>query len=147
MTDRTSSIEWSFRADDALDALRMRQVVRSFLEAESDPTNSDLDGAVLVFGELVGNVVRHAPGQIGVRIEWLDNAPPTLTVEDRGPGVREVPNRPPDHDPWRESGRGFEIVRAIGSHFRVTPRPLGGSRIEVTLPVERRASAEHERPH
>ncbi|MBV9439395.1 MAG: ATP-binding protein, partial [Candidatus Eremiobacteraeota bacterium] len=102
MTERTSSIEWSFRADDALDALRMRQVVRSFLEAEGDPTHSDLAGAVLVFGELVGNVVRHAPGQISVRIDWRDGEAPRLTVEDSGPGLRDVPSLPPDHDPWRE---------------------------------------------
>ena len=69
MSGPRSSIEWQFRADDALDALRMRAVVRAFLVAEADES-SDVDGAVLVFGELVANVVRHAPGAISVRIEW-----------------------------------------------------------------------------
>lgn len=114
----------------------MRAAVRAFLEAEADP-GSDVDGAVLVFGELVANVVRHAPGAIVVRITWNDDGP-RLTVEDRGPGLDELPEPALDDDPWRESGRGFAIVETLARRVRVRKSPLGGARVDVILPVHRR---------
>ena len=134
MSSGSSSVELQFRADDALDALRMRGVVRAFLEAEAD-ADSDLDGALLVFGELVANVVRHAPGAIAVRIEWPDLGPVVLMVDDWGPGIR--PSIPLT-DPMRESGRGIEIVRALSPVVRIVTAPLGGTHVSAELPVWRK---------
>jgi anti-sigma regulatory factor (Ser/Thr protein kinase) len=134
MSSPRSSIEWQFRADDALDALRMRAVVRAFFDAEADE-QSDVDGAVLVFGELVANVVRHAPGAISVRIEWPTDGPAMLYVDDWGPGVRSVAT---STDPMREDGRGMEIVRALSRDLHIASAPIGGTHVSVALPVDRR---------
>ncbi len=131
---RTSSIEWKFQAEDALDALRLRAAVRAFFLAEA-AEGSDVDAAVLIFGELVGNVIRHAPGEIVVAVRW-DEEGPVLRVEDRGPGLDRVPAGSLD-DPWRESGRGFGIVNVLADDIRVEPRADGGTRISVRLALER----------
>jgi anti-sigma regulatory factor (Ser/Thr protein kinase) len=134
MSSARSSIEWQFRADDAVDALRMRSAVHAFLEAEADDA-SDVHGAVLVFGELVANVVRHAPGAISVRIEWPTDGPATLYVDDWGPGVRSVQT---SSDPMREGGRGIEIVRALARDVQIATAPIGGTHVSAELPVDRR---------
>ncbi len=134
MSSARSSIEWQFRADDALDALRMRAAVHAFLDAEADEA-SDISGAVLVFGELVANVVRHAPGAISVRIEWPAAGPAMLYVDDWGPGVRSATK---SDDPMRESGRGMQIVRAIAREVRIVSAPIGGTHVTAELPVDRR---------
>jgi two-component sensor histidine kinase len=134
MSSARSSIEWQFRADDAVDALRMRSAVRAFLDAEADDA-SDVHGAVLVFGELVANVVRHAPGAISVRIEWPTDGPATLFVDDWGPGVRSVAT---SEDPMREDGRGIQIVRALARKLSIVSAPIGGTHVSAALPVDRR---------
>ncbi len=134
MSSARSSIEWQFRADDALDALRMRAVVQAFFDAEADE-GSDVYGAVIVFGELVANVVRHAPGAISVRIEWPAAGPAMLYVDDWGPGVRSVQT---SSDPMRESGRGIEIVRALAREVHIVSAPIGGTHVSAALPVDRR---------
>ncbi len=134
MSSARSSIEWQFRADDAVDALRMRNAVHAFFDAEADET-SDVEGAVLVFGELVANVVRHAPGAISVRIEWPADGPAVLYVDDWGPGVRSAAS---SDDPMRESGRGIEIVRALARDVHIATAPIGGTHVSAKLPVDRR---------
>ncbi|MDQ6926157.1 MAG: ATP-binding protein [Candidatus Eremiobacteraeota bacterium] len=137
MSSTRSSIEWQFRAEDAIDALRMRTVVRAFFVAEADDA-SDIDGAVLVFGELVANVVRHAPGAISVRIDWPAAGPAMLYVDDWGPGVRSVCA---SDDPLREDGRGIQIVRALARDLHIVSAPFGGTHVSAALPVDRRDSA------
>jgi anti-sigma regulatory factor (Ser/Thr protein kinase) len=137
MSSPRSSIEWQFRADDAIDALRMRAVVRAFFVAEADDA-SDVDGAVLVFGELVANVIRHAPGAISVRIEWPAGGAAMLYVDDWGPGVRSVFT---SEDPMRECGRGIEIVRALARDLHIVSAPIGGTHVSAALPVDRRRSS------
>jgi two-component sensor histidine kinase len=134
MSSPRSSIEWQFRADDAIDALRMRAVVRAFFVAEADDA-SDVDGAVLVFGELVSNVVRHAPGAISVRIEWPAAGPAMLYVDDFGPGVRSMCT---SEDPMREDGRGIDIVRALSRGVHIATASIGGTHVSAELPVDRR---------
>jgi two-component sensor histidine kinase len=134
MSSVRSSIEWQFRADDAVDALRMRAVVHAFFDAEADEA-SDVDGAVLVFGELVANVVRHAPGAISVRIEWPSDGPAMLYVDDWGPGVRSVPT---SDDPMREAGRGIQIARAFSRGMHIATAPMGGTHVSAELPIDRR---------
>ena len=134
MSSARSSIEWQFRADDAADALRMRAVVHAFFNAEADEA-SDVEGAVLVFGELVANVVRHAPGAISVRIEWPASGPAMLYVDDWGPGVCSVAT---SDDPMRESGRGIEIVRALSRGVHIATASIGGTHVSAELPVDRR---------
>ncbi len=97
---------------------------------------SDVDGAELIFGELLGNVARHAPGAIDVRLRW--NGPVAiLEVGDSGPGyaIDDV-HLPGD---FSESRRGLFLVASFGRDLRVRHHN-GRTTTTVTLPVTRRRS-------
>lgn len=97
-------------------------------------TRSDLGAAELIFGELIGNVVQHAPGDVCVRLDWNDkNA--TLSVHDQ-----HAPFTPrfrlPD-DIMQEHGRGLYIARVLSTSFNVTHISGDGTKVTVGLPVWR----------
>jgi anti-sigma regulatory factor (Ser/Thr protein kinase) len=98
----------------------------------------DVYAAELVFGELVGNAVRHAPGRVEVTIDWSTSAP-VLHVLDRGPGFRHTPVLP--DDPYSEYGRGLFLISSLTDDFRVSRRPNGGSHARAVLSVGRRRLA------
>lgn len=126
---------WSCVETDARNALGARRDVRDFLRAQAD-AGSDLDASELIVGELVSNVIRHAPGPIGLSVTWSGSRA-TLIVVDRGPGIPPV--RPvPDGD--SESGRGMLIVQALARSTRVERASPDGSRVVVELPVRRAPS-------
>ena len=117
--------------------LRQRRMFRDRVAELATPA-SDVAGAELIYGELVGNAVRYAPGPVEVRLEVDDGDPPVLTVRDHGPGLRCQP-RTPRRDPYAESGRGLGIVELL-AHDLVVDRPSdGGTVIRVVLPVTPRA--------
>src|SRR3981081_140688 len=103
-----NSIEWRFHADDAYDAVGMSESIRAFLCSEASST-AEIEDAVLIAGELIGNVGQHAPGEITITIAWGDGGP-ELCVEDRGPGLTELPHF---YDLWRENGRGFALIHSL----------------------------------
>ncbi len=92
-----------------------------------------LDAAEHVFGELLGNVVRFAPGAIEIVFDWSHEAAPVLHVLDRGPGFMFAPKLPPDV--LSERGRGLYIVWALAEDFNVTPRYDGGSHARAVLGI------------
>jgi anti-sigma regulatory factor (Ser/Thr protein kinase) len=120
---------WRLRADatgfrffipDAALAQNARAIFRRYLEAHATP-DSDLYGAELIFGELIANVARHAPGELETNLSWVE-----------GDAVLEV----------RDRGDGFTLAVALpgdeyGSQL-VHERDAEGSRVRVTLPVRRR---------
>jgi two-component system, sensor histidine kinase PdtaS len=58
----------------------------------------------------------------------------TVTVADNGVGV------PPDFDPETSTSLGLQIVRTLvitelGGRLSITPRPGGGTLVEVDLPL------------
>jgi PAS domain S-box-containing protein len=123
---------WSFDADDGNAAQTARDgFVRELRLRASD--DSDFAGAELIFGELVGNVVRHAPGPVDVALEWRDERA-VLHVVDRGEGFSY--ERPGRVDLLREDGRGLWLVEAVGRGLRTDQLPRFGNHIEVVLPVE-----------
>ena len=92
---------WVFRADDARTAEDARAGFIAFLRTRGVP-DANYAAAELVFGELIGNVVRHAPGPITVEVDW-NAVDPVLHVIDRGPAYdaqaklargRDQPERP-----------------------------------------------------
>ncbi|MDP9017145.1 MAG: PAS domain-containing protein, partial [Candidatus Eremiobacteraeota bacterium] len=91
--------QWSFMADDAMSAQGARSAFLATLK-QRGTDDSDFDGAELIFGELIGNVVKHAPGIIDVCMEWTDSQP-VLHVMDRGPGYSLGKAVLPD-DPFAE---------------------------------------------
>jgi PAS domain S-box-containing protein len=120
---------WSFRADDAATATEIRHDIARCLR-DAGATANDADDAELVFGELLGNVVRHAAGHAEAALD-LSAPHPVLHVLDRGSGFRFYPRLP--QDALSESGRGLYITRAIARDVTVVPRPEGGSHARVVL--------------
>jgi len=91
--------------------------------------------AEVVFGELVGNVVRYAPGIVEVTVDW-SGADPVLHVLDHGPGFQHVPALP--RDVYSESGRGLYLISSLSEDFSVAKRPQGGSHARAVLALDHR---------
>jgi signal transduction histidine kinase len=108
-----------------------RQVAR-FLEQDASE-DSDFAAAELIIGELLGNVIRHAPGPIRVRAEW-EGPEAKLVVEDSGRGF-SLPQPPAGRA--QQSGRGLALVQAFARSLLVRYEPGRGTTVEVVLPLER----------
>ncbi len=126
---------WSFAAAEAGQADFLRPAFIAYLRARGTD-DADYGNAELIFGELIGNVVRHAPGPIAITVRWNREAP-VLVVADRGRGFLPVPPMLPD-TLLSESGRGLFLVNAFGSDLLVEQNPTGGSRVSVVLPIRRK---------
>jgi len=126
------SKRWSFDARDAMSAHGARSSFLAALQAEG-ARGGDYIGSEVIFGELIGNVVRHAPGPIDVTLDWTAHEP-VLHVIDRGPGFLREPKLP---DPLSESGRGLFIIETLARGFEAAPIPGRGTHVIVRLPVER----------
>jgi anti-sigma regulatory factor (Ser/Thr protein kinase) len=131
---RTLLQRWSLHTGDVRSVTASR---RAFAEAFRDHGAADEDVALgeLVFGELVGNTVRYAPGAVEVIVDW-SGPDPVLHVLDEGPGFRHISILPPDV--LSESGRGLFIVRSLTHDFRVSGGPNGGSHARAVLRMRSR---------
>lgn len=128
-------MHWRFESADAHEAHHARsELVAHLRERATD--DSDIDAAALVYGELVGNVVRHAPGPIAVALEWHAGIA-VLRVRDKGPGFDARGIGEPE--PLAESGRGLFIVRTLVPYLRVSRREPGTEAV-AWLPVRRRTA-------
>jgi len=125
---------WAFHSHDAMRAEGARS---QFVERLRDlaTAESDLAAAELIFGELIGNVVRHGPGSIDVDLEW-EGERAVLHVMDRGPHF--TPNAELPDDVWSEEGRGLFLIAALGEDLSYAPLPVRGNHVSVVLPVRRR---------
>ncbi len=124
---------WYFETDTAMDALAVRHLLERYL---TDHCNeADMYPASLIFGELIANVVKHAPGG-GVRV-WLepDGQRYALCIKDEGKGFTELKPALP-LDPHSESGRGLFLVTKMACHFEY--RSDDGFVVRAVLPVTRR---------
>ena len=129
----TNDLLLSFDARDARMAHEARRLVACYLRELGQP-DADYDGSELVFGELIGNVVRHAPGEVEIEVGW-ESGFARLCVRDRGFGYdagRELPT-----DPLSENGRGLFLINALTRRFSVAPRPHGGMEACAILDVAR----------
>lgn len=125
------AVEWAFDSSSEIDAHRLR---REFMELLRKNGTGDFDAAELIYGELIGNAVRHAPGRITVRLDWRDDTP-SLTVHDEGASFGEVTTLP--DDPMSESGRGLYIVKQLACDLHIDDITADGSKITAVLPVHR----------
>ena len=135
-----SEMRWHFEAADVRSAYAMRDEFFRSLLSWCDPDDDELTNCGVIFAELIGNAVRHAPGPLSVSLEVRDGAP-VLHVIDRGPGFAFEPSLPSDI--WSESGRGLFLISQLAQRVEVERLPGLGSHVIVTLPIpsERR----HER--
>jgi anti-sigma regulatory factor (Ser/Thr protein kinase) len=130
-------MDWSLVRSDAVEALSARESISDFLSEQAD-SSSDLDAVEVIVGELVANVIRHAPGPIGIYVAWEDEAA-VLIVADRGRGIPALRSVPSDTS---EDGRGLLLVQALARNVSISAAPDHGSRVIVELPVRRRPAAE-----
>jgi PAS domain S-box-containing protein len=124
---------WAFDAENAQAAHDVRSQLMAYLR-EHAGAGADLAGAELVFGELIGNVVRHAPGPIEVQLDWSDGRA-VLHVIDRGRGFVRDPSLPADV--LSESGRGLYIVSRLTEQLRVERIAGYGNHVAAALRIER----------
>ncbi|HZO94856.1 MAG TPA: SpoIIE family protein phosphatase [Candidatus Baltobacteraceae bacterium] len=124
-----SSGEWRFDVGDSGAAYAIK---REFLHAIAE-TAVDLDVAAceLIFGELIGNAVRYAPGPLSLSLS-LESGGVLLHVMDEGPGFERPPALP--SDVWSESGRGLFLVAALSEDVMIRRLPGYGTYVKVRLP-------------
>jgi PAS domain S-box-containing protein len=122
-------VRWSFSSDDGERASSARHEFSELLTQRS-ASEDERFIAELVFGELIGNVVRYAPGPVDVAVD-LSGASPVLHVLDGGEGFHYVPKLPDDL--LSERGRGLFIVTTMTAEFSVVARPVAGSHARAVL--------------
>ncbi len=134
--DDAATLGWTFDAHDAKAARATRDLISHQLRTNV-ASDDECHAAEVVFGELVGNVVRHAPGPVEVRLEMRGQAP-ILHVLDQGPGFQHVAQAPVV-DLMSEAGRGLSVIAALTAEFNVSRRaqPLSGSHARAVLSVNR----------
>jgi anti-sigma regulatory factor (Ser/Thr protein kinase) len=106
-------MKWAFASEDAEKAHHARDQFMTALRLRAP--NADYTACEMIFGELVGNVVRHAPGQIRILLDWTGDEA-LLYVEDGGASFNFNPHLP--LDPLAESGRGLYLVSALALPVR-----------------------------
>jgi anti-sigma regulatory factor (Ser/Thr protein kinase) len=124
---------WDFDSASRINAKQCRTEFKALLR-QFGHASSDFDGAELIFGELLGNVVRHAPGRTTVRLEW-SGMHPTLTVHDEEDAFEATFELPAD--PMDEHGRGMFIIREMAISLVIEDVPHDGTRVIAELPVFR----------
>jgi anti-sigma regulatory factor (Ser/Thr protein kinase) len=129
-----ATLRWTFDAQDAKTARATRNFIIRHLRTNAASDDECHDAAV-VFGELLSNVVRHAPGPIEVRLEMRGRTP-VLHVLDQGHGFQHVAKAPVDV--MSEAGRGLALIAALSAEFNVTRRsePLSGSHARAVLSID-----------
>lgn len=131
----TPERRWEFEAEDARAAYTMRDEFFRVLAQTCVHDEEAFAASGLIFAELIGNAVRHAPGPISVSME-IRCRDVRLHVIDRGPGFRYEPALPDNL--WAEGGRGLFLVNTLAHHVTVEQLAGLGSHITVTLPVKRK---------
>jgi anti-sigma regulatory factor (Ser/Thr protein kinase) len=124
---------WMFDATDATAAQRARTEFTEELLA-AGAHSEDVFSAELVFGELVGNASRYAPGPVEIFVDWNGPAP-VLHVRDQGSGFSYAPRLP--RDPLSENGRGLYIVAALTADCNVTRMVRRGSHARAVIALNR----------
>lgn len=122
---------WYFETDTARDALAGRPLLEQYL---SDHCGGDVSVASIIYGELLSNVVKHAPVG-GVRV-WLERKREgyELCINDAGTGFTERDlQRTPDAN--AESGRGLYIIRRMCSRLTFRKLKHDGFLVRALLPL------------
>jgi PAS domain S-box-containing protein len=126
--ERGWTLRWQFDPSDSQPAHDVRDTLAEALASYG--RDVDVPAAELVFGELMANAVRHAPGPVGVELSWDDPVKPVLLVTDGGPGCTLQTRLPPAD---AESGRGLYLVSQLAREFTVMKVPGGGACARAVL--------------
>jgi serine phosphatase RsbU (regulator of sigma subunit)/anti-sigma regulatory factor (Ser/Thr protein kinase) len=126
---------WRFDVADPSAAYAIRRDLLGSIAEVADATVDELHACELIFGELIGNAVRYAPGPLSISLS-AEGADVVLHIIDEGPGFDYHPALP--LDPWAESGRGLFLISRLGRAIDVSRLPGYGSYVRVQLPVHAR---------
>jgi serine phosphatase RsbU (regulator of sigma subunit)/anti-sigma regulatory factor (Ser/Thr protein kinase) len=96
-------------------------------------SSQDFHACEVIFGELIGNCVRHAPGAVSFSLEAKGGSV-WLNAIDEGPGFDFAPSLP--FDMWAESGRGLYLAFALSRSVSVVRLPGQGTHVRVELPLD-----------
>ena len=121
---------WTCYVEDARSAVDVRSSFVEFLRSFACERDF-IDRAELIFGELLANVVRHAPGPVEISVD-SDGDSMVLHVVDSGPPLPSAKHRLPD-DVLSERGRGLFIVEALAAAVAVEHVPNSGNHVRVKL--------------
>lgn len=121
---------WSLSLDDARAAWDARSHFVEYLRSIGGDARF-INTAELVFGELLGNVVCHAPGPVEVSVECYDDKL-VLHVIDSGPPIAVTKWHLPE-DTLSERGRGLYIVAQLAADLRIEHVANYGNHISVTI--------------
>jgi serine phosphatase RsbU (regulator of sigma subunit)/anti-sigma regulatory factor (Ser/Thr protein kinase) len=110
-------------------ARRIRCDLRRVLGEHAYARDDVLD-VELIFAELMGNLVRYAPGVAELILE-LHGERFVMHLLDKGPGFQFAPRLP--HDLFSQSGRGLFLIAQLSADFSVEHRPGGGSHARIVL--------------
>ncbi len=124
---------WAFTAENAQAANDARGDFVRYLRANAGDRDA-IEAAELVFGELIGNVVRHARGAIDVQLEWCGEGA-LLHVIDRGPAFASIGGLPSDL--LSEGGRGLFIARQLSNRLAVEHIGAYGNHVTAALRLHR----------
>lgn len=126
---------WVFDTADHATAQRSRAVFASVLGA-GDMLEEDVFTSELIFGELLSNAVRYAPGPVEVVLDLSEASTAILHFLDSGPGFVLMPRLPSDL--LSERGRGLFLIWSMSEDFNVTKRADGGAHARVVLSPRRK---------
>jgi serine phosphatase RsbU (regulator of sigma subunit)/anti-sigma regulatory factor (Ser/Thr protein kinase) len=130
---RPGDREWRFDAGDPTVAYGIQRELIQRATSSGSHSKEDVDTCHLIVSELIGNVVRHAPGALSVSISF-DAEGVWLHMIDEGPGFEFRSTLPKNL--WSESGRGLFLIAALARSITVEPLPGSGSYIRVCLPLQ-----------
>lgn len=122
---------WAFDVGDSAAAYAIKRDFVNAVKEEYGETG-DIDACEIIFSELVGNVLRYAPGRLSLGLS-ADSHGLWLHVMDDGPGFEGPPTLPADV--WSESGRGLFLVGALAKDLTIQRLPAYGTYVKVLLPT------------
>lgn len=127
---QAGSPAWALYVDDARAAVDARSRFVEFLQS-AGCDDDFINKAELIFGELLGNVVRHAPGPVEISVDAGDDEM-ILHVIDSGPPLVPVTRRLPE-DVLSERGRGLFIVEQLATAVHIERESSRGNHLSVTM--------------
>lgn len=135
-------MDWYVDATDPHSITALRREVDAYLRRHA-LAGEDIDGAVLAFDEVAGNVVKHAPGPAWVSLDWSEEKP-LLSVHDLGPGLTIDLLTPPPRS--ATDGRGLLIASHLTDTLQAAAKAAGGARVSAVLNVRRKPDVDHDPP-
>ncbi|MBD5635149.1 MAG: ATP-binding protein [Candidatus Eremiobacteraeota bacterium] len=125
------SKKWDLGSGDYVSASRARGAFRELLQRHCSP-DSDLDGAEIIFGELLTNALRYSGGDATVEVHC--HGPQVfLDVRDCGHGF-DLDTADEHRSGDAEGGRGLMIARRLSTDLRVDAGHAGCV-VQAGLPV------------